>query len=271
MEFFKKGKGKPSEQINYINVEDIFPNPNQPRKIFKGEELASLSQSIAELGILQPLSVRKALSGWELIAGERRLRASQLAGLEQVPCLVLEVDEEVSSVLALVENIQRQNLDYMEEAQAMANLISQFGLSQEEVSRQLGKSQSAVANMLRLLRLSPAVVEQLRQGQCTQRHARALLKLPTEEMQLVVLGKVIQKSLNVSQTEELIENYLAPIPPSGRQQKMILRDVRLFLNTINKSMDTMRSAGVDAVCEKEELEEEILLKIRIPRKATASV
>lgn len=271
MEFFKKPKGKCNEQVKQINVGDIFPNPNQPRKIFFPEELESLAKSIEELGILQPLSVRKALSGWELIAGERRLRASQLAGLEQVPCLVLEVDEELSSVLALVENIQRQNLDYLEEAQAIANLISQFGLSQEEVSKQLGKSQSAVANMLRLLRLTPPVVEQLRQGQCTQRHARALLKLPSEGLQLEVLEKVRQKGLNVSQTEDLIERYLLPALPPGGGRKVILRDVRLFLNSINKGMDVMRTAGVDAVCEKEELEEEILLKIRIPRNVSSTV
>lgn len=271
MEFFKRPKGKSNEQIKYINVGDIFPNPNQPRKIFHQEELEALAESINQVGILQPLSVRKATSGWELIAGERRLRASQLANLEQVPCLVLEVDETESSVLALVENIQRQNLDYLEEAQAMANLMSQFGLNQEEVSRQLGRSQSAVANMLRLLRLTPSVVEQLREGKCTQRHARALLKLPTEAMQLEILEKVRQKNLNVSQTEDLIQRYLSPPVPVGGKRKIIIRDVRLFLNSIDKGMDVMRMAGLDAVCEKEELDEEILLKIRIPRKVNAIV
>lgn len=271
MEFFKKTKGKTNEQLQYINTGEIFPNPNQPRKIFKEEELASLAHSISEVGVLQPLTIRKGISGWELIAGERRLRASQLVGLQQVPCLVLEVGVETSSILALVENIQRQDLDYLEEAHAMANLITQFGLSQEELSKQLGKSQSAVANMLRLLRLSPKVVEQLRLGNCTQRHARALLKLPTEELQLEILDKVRKKSLNVSQTEELIERYLMPPLPSGGKRKVIIRDVRLFLNSINKGVDVMRTAGVDAVCQKEEREEEILLTIRIPRKVTTAV
>lgn len=271
MEFFKKTKVKPSPSLTYLNIGDIFPNPNQPRKIFSPPELESLAQSISEVGILQPLTVRKAISGWELVAGERRLRASQQAGLSQVPCIVLEVGAEASSILALVENMQRENLDYLEEAQAMAHLIAKFGLSQEELSRQLGKSQSAVANMLRLLRLSEPVVEKLRQGHCTQRHARSLLKLPTEALQLEVLDKVLKKNLNVCQTEELIETYLAPPLPPAVPRKIIIRDVRLFLNSINKGLDVMRTAGVDAVCQKEEMEEEILLTIRIPRKATASV
>lgn len=271
MDFFKKTKGKQNDQIQHIPISEILPNPNQPRRHFKEAELESLSQSIHEVGILQPLTVRKGISGWELIAGERRLRASQLAGLTQVPCLVLEVGVETSSVLALVENIQRQNLDYLEEAHAMANLIAQFGLSQEELSKQLGKSQSAVANMLRLLRLTPPVVTKLREACCTQRHARALLKLPSEEMQLDVLEKISKRNLNVSQTEDLIERILTPPLPQGGQRKIIIRDVRLFLNSINKGVDVMRTAGLDAVCEKEERDEEILVTIRIPRKATSAV
>lgn len=276
MEIFKKTKGKVVENdestlVQYISVKDIQPNPNQPRKIFKEEDLASLAQSISEVGLLQPITVRRAGFHWELIAGERRLRACQVAGLEHIPAIIMEVNMEQSSTLALVENIQRQNLDFMEEAQAIGNIITKYGLSQEEVSRQLGKSQSAVANMLRLLRLSPRVVETLRLGNCTQRHARALLKLQNEDLQLKVLEKVLEKKLNVSQTEELIAQILTPPLPKGQAPKLILRDVRLFLNTVNKSLDIMRTAGVDAVCEKQEDEEGILLKIRIPRKMPAGV
>lgn len=265
MEFLKK-RPKATEQeqkIIYLSTDEIQPNPNQPRKIFAEEELQNLGNSILELGILQPLTVRKMETHWELIAGERRLRASQMVGLTQVPCIPMDVPEETSSLLALVENIQRQDLDYMEEAQAIAQLISNFGLSQDQVSKRIGKSQSAVANMLRLLRLTEPVVEKLREGKCTQRHARALLKLPDVETQLKVLEKVLARNLNVSQTEQLIETYLTPPVEKGKRI-IILRDVRLFLNSINKNLDIMKTAGVDAQCHREETEEEICLTIRIP-------
>lgn len=270
MEFLKKRTQDTQEQVERIEmipVEEIAPNPNQPRKIFREEELEGLAQSIAEVGILQPLSVRKTDLGWELIAGERRLRASQQAGLATVPCRIMVVEEETSSILALVENIQRQDLDYFEEAHAMAQLISTYGLSQDEVSKKLGKSQSAVANMLRLLKLSQPVMDKLREGGCTQRHARALLKIHDEKTQLDVLSKVIAQNLNVAQTEEYIQYILQPQEEKPKGKKMIvIRDVRLFLNTITRSLNTMRSAGVDAQCDREELEQEILLTIRIPNK-----
>lgn len=265
MEFLKKrSKGTENEsKIVYLLTSEILPNPNQPRKIFQEDELENLANSIKELGILQPLTVRQTETHWELIAGERRLRAAQLAGLTQVPCISMDVPEETSSLLALVENIQRQDLDYMEEAQAIAKLISKFGLSQDEVSKRLGKSQSTVANMLRLLRLSEPVIEKLREGKCTQRHARALLKLPDQETQLKVLEKVLQRNLNVNQTEQLIETYLTPPVEKGKRI-IILRDVRLFLNSIHKNLDIMKTAGVDAEYHREETEDEICLTIRIP-------
>lgn len=270
MEFLKKRTQDTQEQVERIEmipVEEISPNPNQPRKIFREEELEGLAQSIVEVGILQPLSVRKTELGWELIAGERRLRASQKAGLLSVPCRIMAVEEETSTILALVENIQRQDLDYFEEAHAMAQLISTYGLSQDEVSKKLGKSQSAVANMLRLLKLSQPVMEKLREGGCTQRHARALLKIHDEKTQLEVLARVLAQNLNVSQTEEYIQYILQPQEEKPKGKKMIvIRDVRLFLNTITRSLNTMRSAGVDAQCNREELEQEILLTIRIPNK-----
>lgn len=267
MGLFKKAEiiENVEQKILWLDVESIVPNPNQPRKIFNEDELFSLGKSIEELGILQPLSVRKVEDKWELIAGERRLRASELVGLHKVPCILHDVPQETSSILALVENIQRQDLDFMEEAQAMAQLISLYGLSQDEVAKRLGKSQSTVANMIRLLKLSDVVVEKLREGSCTQRHARALLKLQNQEEQLKVIEKVIERHLNVSQTEELIETYLHPPQEKNEgKQIFIIRDVRLFLNSVNKCLDMIKTAGVDAKCVKEETEEEITLNIRIP-------
>lgn len=249
-----------------VPVDQIVANPNQPRKIFKQEEIDSLALSIEELGILQPLTVRKKEKGWELVAGERRLRASRQIGLSHVPCLVMEVSDETSSILSLVENIQREDLDYFEEASAIANLISIYGLSQDEVAKKIGKSQSAVANSLRLLKLSQPIIDRLREAGCTQRHARALLKLPEEGQRTEVLEKIIDQSLNVAQSEALIELYLEPKEEKKKgSTKIILRDVRLFLNTITKSLNLMQAAGVDARCEKEEGEKEICVTIHIPK------
>lgn len=276
MELFKKNKVKmheQGEQIMHIPLCEVYPNPNQPRKLFKIDELQSLAQSIEEVGLLQPISVRRATDHWELIAGERRLRACQLVGLTHIPCVVLEVDSGLSSVLALVENVQRSNLDYIEEAHAISQIITTYGLSQEEVSRQLGKSQSAVANILRLLRLTDPVVDKLREGRCTQRHARALLKLPDSETQLAVLDKVVEKGWNVSQTEAYIETLLLPvgIPAQGGMTKIIIKDIRIFLNSVNHSMEIMRSAGYPVDCHQEDSENEILLTIRVPRKVASPV
>lgn len=260
MELFKR---KQQEKVLQIGVEKISPNPNQPRSNF--QEIESLSKSIQQLGLLQPLTVRKIEDGYELIAGERRFRACQLLGFTQVPCLVKEVTSEDSALLALVENIQRENLDYMEEARALSHILQKFKLSQEELSKQLGKSQSAIANMLRLLRLSQPVIDKLRQGNCTQRHARALLKLPEEKQRLEILEKVIAKGLNVQQTEELIDEYLTePITKKGKQV-FIVKDVRLFLNSINKAVDIMKAAGIPMDYHKEDSEEDILLTIKVPR------
>ncbi len=260
MVLFKK---KCVEKVKEIAVEKIVANPNQPRSNFR--EIESLSNSIQQLGLLQPLTVRKVEDGWELIAGERRFRACQMLGYTHVPCLVKEVSSEDSALLALVENIQRENLDYMEEARALQHILQQYKLSQEELSKQLGKSQSAIANMLRLLRLSDPVIEKLRQGHCTQRHARALLKLPEEKQRLEVLEKVISKGLNVQQTEELIEDYLLEPSPKKGKQIFIVKDVRLFLNSINKAVDLMKSTGIPMDYQKEDFEEDIILTIKVPR------
>ena len=173
-----------SNRVLFLPIESIFPNPSQPRRFFSQEGLEELASSIKEHGVLQPLSVRKVEGSYELVSGERRLRAAKLAGLTEVPCILVRVDSEESSLLALVENLQRRDLDFVEEAAALARLIRTYGLSQEETARRIGKSQSAVANKLRLLRLSPDVLTLLRERGFTERHARALLRLGNDELQL---------------------------------------------------------------------------------------
>ena len=247
-----------------LPVDQITPNPNQPRRTFPQGELDELAASIRELGVLQPLTVRPAAGGWELIAGERRLRAAVLAGLDRVPCLAVEADEGKSTLLALVENVQRQDLDFWEEALALANLMDVCGLTQQEAARRLGKSQSAVANKLRLLRLPADVLSALRDGGCSERHARALLRLPGGEAQRRAVRHILERKLTVAQTEAYVERLLSPAP-RPRKPAYQIPGVRLFLNTLSRSLSLMNAAGVEARCSREETDSEILLTIHIPK------
>lgn len=255
-----------TDTISVLNlpVSDISPNPNQPRRVFSPAELDELALSIREVGILQPLTVRRCESGWELVAGERRLRAAALAGLDFVPCLAVEADDDRSTLLALVENVQRQDLDFWEEALALDKLMSVSGLSQSEAARKLGKSQSALANKLRLLKLPEDVLRTLRDGGCTERHARALLSLPDAELQRKAAAHILAAGLNVAQTEEYVQSLLSP-KPKTRKPIYRIKDVRLFLNSITKGLSIMNAAGINARCGREETESEILLTIRIPK------
>lgn len=232
-------------KILYLPAAQIRPNPGQPRKIFDPAGLQELAASIAEYGIVQPLTVRRRDGFYELVAGERRLRAARMAGLREVPCILLSVDEAQSGMVALVENLQRRDLDYIEEAEGLARLMRLYGLSQEQAAQRVGKSQSAVANKLRLLRHSPQV--------------------------LAVLQTVIRQQLNVAKTEAYIDAYLAKKnaqePPKRGIRKLIVRDVRLFLNSVNHSLELVRSAGIQAETKQEETDREIVLTIRLPKRA----
>ena len=256
------------ERVLTLRVEDIRPNPHQPRQTFDDEGLRELASSIRRHGILQPLTVRSAGGGkWELVAGERRLRAAKLAGLEKVPCIRREADDRESALLALVENLQRRDLHYLEEAAAIASYIRQTGITQEEAAAQLGRSPSALANKLRLLRLSPACRELLVQNGLTERHARCLLRLEDEEERLAALRHIADKQLNVAQAEQYIDQRLAQLQstPPKRRRTFILKDVRLFLNSLDRGLRLVREAGVDARTERQETEDAILLTIRIPK------
>lgn len=215
-------------RVIYLHPDVLHPNPNQPRKRFSPDGLEELAASIREHGVLQPLTVRKVDGSFELVSGERRLRAARMAGLSEVPCIVIDVDGVCSSLLALVENLQRRDLDFLEEAMALDRLIHTYDLSQEEAARRIGKSQSAVANKLRLLKLSPRLLDRLRQNGLTERHARALLRLETEEQQWEVLEYVIDHHLTVAQTEAYIEARLTPPPPGRKSPPLFLRTCGFF-------------------------------------------
>lgn len=258
-------KGKVVNKVVLIPVSEIVSNPAQPRTLFDLEELQSLSDSIRENGILQPLTVRfNAKSQYELIAGERRLKAAQIAEMKEVPCIVVETDARQSAVLALLENIQRQDLNYFEEAKAISNLIVEWNVTQEEASKRLGKAQSTIANKLRLLRLDEKQQMKILDAGLTERHARAILKLSDPGMIDKVIYYVGAKRLNVKQTEEYIDGILKEQQKSKRKYIHVVKDVRLFLNTINRAIETMQNAGVPAKAEKREQEDCIEYIVRIP-------
>ena len=250
-------------RVVFLSVRAIRPNPAQPRQVFDQNGLQELAASIVQHGILQPLSVRRVGNIYELIAGERRLRAAKLAGLEEVPCLLMSRDENQSGLAALVENQQRRDLDFIEEAQGLARLMQLGGLSQEQAAQKVGKSQSAVANKLRLLRHSPQVLDALRSAGLTERHARALLKLNKDEDKLAAIGLIAQRGLTVAQTEQYVQDMLSDRVPGTRRRRP--PDIREFLNDLTQSLALIQSAGVAAVSRQQETDREITLTITIPK------
>ena len=250
-------------RVVFLPVRSIRPNPAQPRKVFEQTGLQELAASILQHGILQPLSVRRVGTSYELIAGERRLRAAKIAGLEEVPCLLMSMDEGQSGIAALVENLQRRDLDFIEEAEGLSRLMQLGGLSQEQAALRVGKSQSAVANKLRLLRHSPPVLEALRAAGLTERHARALLKLPQEEQKLAAIAVSVERGLTVARTERYIEELLAQAAHTPRPPKA--PDVRGFLSSLTQSLALIQSAGIAAISHQQETDREITLTITIPK------
>ena len=247
-------------RVVFLPARAIRPNPAQPRKVFCQEKLEELAESIRTHGVLQPLSVRRIGVQYELIAGERRLRAAQLAGLTEIPCIIMNMDDKESGLTALVENLQRQDLDFIEEARGLSYLMEQHGMSQEQVAKTVGKSQSAVANKLRILRHSPQVLHILRQNGLTERHARALLKLPTEPEKMAAISTIVQLGMGVARTERYIEELL-----SGREKKESKPNVGTFLNNLNQSLARIQLSGIPAVSERRETDSQIVLTITIPK------
>lgn len=256
-----------SGTIYYIPIDEIEKSTVQPRKTFDEEAIGELAASMAACGILNPLTVRRKGTAYELVAGERRLRAAKLAGLYEVPCIILNADMETASLMALVENIQRENLDFIEEAQAIQRLMRLFGLSQNEAAKKLGKSQSAVANKLRILKLPEDVLDTLRRHHLSERHARALLRLHTEADQRKALEHIIAKNLNVAGAERYIDTLLQQREQEKkvRQRTFLLKDVRLFLNSIEHNLDVMKQGGIHADMQTRETEDELILTISIPK------
>lgn len=253
-------------KVVLVDIDKIKPNPSQPRKVFDNNALFGLAESIRHNGILQPLTVRARQEGYyELVAGERRLRASQMCGLREVPCIEIKLDESQSAVLSLLENLQREDLSFFEEADGIARLIENHKLTQGEIARRLGKTQSTVANKLRLLRLNETARTRIQEGGLTERHARAVLRLENEKLD-AALEHIIEHNLNVAETDRYIEKLLEPQKPKVKPKYLpVIKDVRLFLNTVSNAVQVMKQAGIEAESTQREEEDFIEYIVRIPR------
>lgn len=263
--------------VQYIPVDEIRPNPYQPRRNLERVKLNELADSIKEYGVMQPITVRCINKGYELVTGERRLKASRIAGIEKIPAIVVYISDKDSAIMALIENIQRQNLSYFEEAEGYKNIMEDYGMTQEEVAKKVGKSQSSIANKIRVLRLSNKVKNKIIESELSERHARALLKLNDEEdLQLEIIDKVIIQGLNVKRTEELVENYMEKILKnqpinSENKKKRGIRDIRIFTNTIKQAIETMSNLGVEVNYLVEEKRDFYEIKINIPNANSLSL
>ena len=262
---------KTAGQVLLIPPEDILPNKNQPRKRFGNDALEELAQSIRQNGVIQPLIVRSLANGqYELIAGERRLRAARIVDAARIPCIVLQVDEERSALFALLENMQRQDLDCFEEAEALERLMLLFRLNREELASMLGKAPSTISNKLRLLRLPSAIRERIAGAGLSERHARALLPLRETERMDAVLTQIIEKKLNVAQTERLVRSILTEGTQPRKAPIKLFKDVRLFVNTLRHAVETMQRAGIAADAVQSETADYIEYVVRIPKQPASA-
>lgn len=262
---------KQSEVILDLSIAEIQPNPFQPRVYFDPAQLEELSNSIRQYGVLQPVIVRLVDGKYQLVSGERRFRASMLAGKETIPALLRQLDDREVAEMALIENLQREDLNYFEEAEGYARLIQEFQITQEEVARKMGKSQPTIANKLRLLHISERVRREISVDVITERHVRSLLKLKNEEQQLEVLNRIYKNNLNVRQTDELIENMLITEEKNMREQKKkkmmkAIKDMKIFVNTIRGTVKTIQDAGLPAEVTENENDDYLEVVIRLPKK-----
>ena len=266
MQMFKR-RSEDGMRVLSLPMYKIHPNPNQPRKYFDSISLEELAASIEQFGVIQPITVRKVFDGYEIVAGERRFRAAESVGLDTIPAIVINADEEKSALIALLENLQREDLCFFEIAEGYKKLIAERGMTQEELARKIGKSQSTVANKLRLLRLAPRVKRLVREYALTERHARSLLHLSDEEVQLRAAKEVCKKHLNVVQTEELVHSLLkAQRDPRQHITYATRNDLRMFTNTVKRALNLIRESGAPAELEKKEYDWGIEYKITVKTK-----
>ncbi len=265
-------KKEEKEIETLVKITKVEPNRSQPRKNFDEDALQELADSVKQFGVIQPILVQDRKDHYEIIAGERRLRAAVIAGYIKVPCIILKCNDKESAMLALLENLQRCDLGIFEEARGISRLIRRYGITQEQAAKKLGKSQSSVANKLRLLNLTYEEQDWIVQAGLSERHARALLRIYDQELRKEALSKIIAENLNVAQSEELIENLLfnSGVSENSKKgkRKIVIRDIRIFINTINKAVTTMQQAGINAVCKKNDSGDYIEYTVKIPKTTT---
>ncbi|MCY1689515.1 nucleoid occlusion protein [Exiguobacterium sp. SL14] len=253
----------PHDTVQELPLTELVANQFQPRTVFDGDRIEELAVTIEEHGLLQPIVVRKQGTGYEIIAGERRYRAVRSLGWETIPAIVKEMTDETTASLALIENLQREDLTPIEEAEAYERLLALQEITQEVLARKLGRSQSTIANKLRLLRLPTDVREALKQRTITERHARALLPLKDEALQVTVLAEILEREWNVKETERRVERLMTPQPPKKKRHKSFARDTRIALNTLRDSVDMIEQTGLTIEKEEVDCEEYVEVRIRI--------
>ncbi|MCC3144718.1 nucleoid occlusion protein [Halanaerobium sp. Z-7514] len=243
--FFNSDIKGNNEEITQLNIADISANPFQPRREFKDSEIEELADSINNFGLIQPITVRKKNNKYQLIAGERRLRAAKKLGKDKIPAVIKNFADQEMAEIALVENLQRKDLNFLEEAAAYQRLLEEFDLSQKELAERLSKGQSTIANKLRLLQLNDEIQELLIDKNLSERHGRALLKLDSAELQLEILNKIAAEELTVRESEKLIESALKPKKKAKKKIKHLSDDLRLFANSLEKTLKEIKSSGIE--------------------------
>lgn len=262
-------KQRTVNRVVLLDTDKISSSPYQPRRQFDRRGLQELAESIAQSGLLQPITVREIATGYELIAGERRLMACKMLHMQQIPSIIEQYDNEKSAVFALVENLQRRDLNYFEEAIGIQQLMTHYHMTQQQIAQRLGKAQSTIANKLRLLYFSESMRQKLLDSGLTERHARALLKLQDEQLVHKALEQIVSDRLNVGESERLIDTMIQPKEPEKPKptRLFIVKDLRIFLNTITRAISTMKLAGIEVDTEKSEDDEYIHYSMRIPKKS----
>lgn len=262
-------RAKCARQLCWLEIDSIRPNPYQPRQSFSDAQLQELADSIRQVGLLSPISVRRmGVKDYELIAGERRLRACKLLGMTHIDAIVMPAFEQESALIALIENLQREDLHFLDEAEALQGLIRDHAMTQEELARRLGRSASSVANKLRILKLSQPLRERIREGGLSERHARALLRLPDEGRRQRVLEEALARHLSVKQLEALVEQVIACpgiLAPPRKKPRALFRDHRIFINSVLDTVRMLKSSGINVTSRVEEKEDCVEVVVILPR------
>lgn len=268
--YYQKAPEEKGDVVYSVETRKISANPNQPRKVFTDDAIIKLADSIRQYGMIQPITVRKIGEEYELISGERRLRAAKELGMDYVPCIIMDISEEKSAEISIIENLIREDLNIFEQAQAIETLIDTYNLTQEEIARRLSNSQSFIANKLRLLRLSTSEREKILKHNLTERHARALLRVYDTDLREKLLNQIIEEGLNVGKAEELIEKTVVKTESCLPRRKVGYKNIHSFYSAIERAVEGVKNSGVNIKSRRIENDEFVELTILIPKEKELS-